>query len=86
MKHFFYVITLLGIFISCNDKEKSIEEISEEVLNLTIEKNMKFRHFSNLCDGNGGLSDIYVKSDVFILPINKELIDAVVKLKQLRKN
>lgn len=66
------------------EPELTMEQKYESVLTLAIEKNLKHRSFTKLCSSfiTGSSS---TGSNVFTLPINKEIIDAAADLKCLRE-
>jgi len=62
----------------------TLEQKYESVLTLAIEKNIKYRNFSKLCSSSITGSS-YLSTNIFTLPINKEIIDAAADLKCLRE-
>jgi len=86
------LLIFLSTAIGCVNNEQvqntepvlTLEQKFESVLTLAIEKNLKYRRFSKLCSSFITGSS-YTVSNVFTLPINKEIIDAAADLKCLRE-
>jgi hypothetical protein len=70
----------VGKFFDANEKE--LQQVSD-ALSVTLEANLKYREVQSSC-GFGPFSKKIV-SKIALVPINKEVIDATVRLKSLRE-